>query len=63
MKSTKNTVANDTTLQLSSKANQHDTKIARPLRSLRPMKSIVRVKSFRPKKIEIAQTKIYSRLR
>jgi hypothetical protein len=63
MKSTKNNVASDTTLQLSPKANELELKIARPLRSLRPMKSMVRVKSFRPKKIEIAQTKSHTRIR
>lgn len=30
---------------------------ARPLRSLRPMKSMVRVKSFKPQRIELSKTR------
>lgn len=30
---------------------------ARPLQSLRPMKSMVRVKSLRPKKVEISKSR------
>lgn len=67
MKTTKNNVDNDTTL-FSSQSIPNNTisehfEIARPLRSLRPMKSMVRVKSLKPKKVELAQSKGLSRKR
>jgi hypothetical protein len=57
MKTTENQVAEDTTQKTALKTTDKDLAIARPLKSLRPMKSMVRVKSFRPQKMEIGKTR------
>lgn len=57
MKTTENKVSKDITPKISVNDADMAVKVVKPLQSLRPMKSMVRVKSFRPQKIEINKSR------